>query len=218
MLGGEVVHDRLEGSGVRHGPARYRSAPTRRWAVACSGDGRDRRARGPIRAIDRPAREHGRLLAYAEEMAGEWLDALEMDAWRGFMRAHARLLSRLDAALQSSQGLSLADYEVLVHLSEASGDQLRMCELAEKLTISPSGLTRRLDGLVAGGMVVRIRCVEDRRGTYAALTPLGRRRLEESAPYHVAHVRRFFVDRLSRKQLSALVAAMGPLSEELVVL
>jgi DNA-binding MarR family transcriptional regulator len=131
-----------------------------------------------------------------------------MHAWRSLLRAHARLLARLDADLQASQGLSVTDYEVLVQLAEEEGLSMRMSELADRLLLSPSGLTRRLDGLVASGMVERHRCPTDRRGAFAVLTPAGQARLQAAAPDHVDHVRRHFVDRLSRKQLEALADAL----------
>lgn len=134
-----------------------------------------------------------------------WLDRLEMRGWRGFLAATSRLLARLDAEMQGTHQLSVADYGILATLSEASQQRLRMAELADRMMLSPSGLTRRVDTLVAGGMVQRVRCPEDRRGTFAALTPKGLRQVEEAAPDHVARVRRYFVDRLDRYQLVALV-------------
>jgi DNA-binding MarR family transcriptional regulator len=138
------------------------------------------------------------------------LDDIEMNAWRGLMNAHSRLVSRLDSSLQESQGISLCDYEVLVHLSESSDGRLRMCDLAARLNLSPSGLTRRLDGLVSVGWVTRSRCSEDRRVSYAVLMPEGRMRAEEAAQDHVDQIRRFFVDLLSRRQLSDLAMALAP--------
>ncbi|HTZ08777.1 MAG TPA: MarR family transcriptional regulator [Acidimicrobiales bacterium] len=140
--------------------------------------------------------------------ATPWLDELEMHAWRSLLRAHSRLMGRLDAELQAAQGMSVTDYGVLVSLSEAEGGRLRMSELAGQLLLSPSGLTRRLDGLVSAGLVERHRCPTDRRGAYAVLTPSGRSRLQSAAPDHVEQVRRHFVDRLSRRQLAALADAL----------
>jgi DNA-binding MarR family transcriptional regulator len=104
--------------------------------------------------------------------------------------------------------MSVSDYGVLVQLSAAEGGRRRMSELAEALLLSPSGLTRRLDGLVSAGLVERVRCPTDRRGAYAVLTEAGRRRLVETAPDHVDQVRRHFVDRLDRAQLAALADAL----------
>jgi DNA-binding MarR family transcriptional regulator len=117
-------------------------------------------------------------------------------------------MSRLDAELQASQGMPVSDYGVLVQLSEADGGRMRMSELADRLLLSPSGLTRRLDGLVHAGLVDRARCPTDRRGAFAVLTEAGRARLETAAPDHVEQVRRHFVDRLSRQQLESLVDAL----------
>jgi DNA-binding MarR family transcriptional regulator len=153
-------------------------------------------------------------LRYAEFVpVTQWLDEIEMHAWRSLLRAHSRLLARLDADLQCTQGISANDYAVLVELSEEGG-QMRMSELAERLLLSPSGLTRRLDGLVSTGLVERRRCGTDRRGAFAVLTESGRSRLEAAAPDHVAQVRRHFVDRLSRKELELLAHSLDKVTPE----
>lgn len=138
-----------------------------------------------------------------------WLDDVEMAAWRALIGAFSNLTAVLDAELQSAHGLSLAEYEVLVHLSEAPDRRLRMSELAERVHLSPSGLTRRLDGLVTEGLVARYPCPADRRGSFAVLTDEGMRRLEEAAPTHVLGVRHHLVDRLTRGQLVDLASALG---------
>ncbi len=137
-----------------------------------------------------------------------WLDDLEQRAWRALLTAHRRLLQRLDAELQTAQEISVSDYGVLVELSEAPEGRMRMSELAEKMLLSPSGLTRRLDTLVAAGLVDRVRCPTDRRGSFAVLTPAGRARLERAAPDHVCQVRRHFVERLTRDQLELVAEAL----------
>ena len=143
-----------------------------------------------------------------------WLDDLESRSWRGLLGAHSRLIARLDAELQETQHMSLADYGVLVHLSEADGHMLRMTELADRLLLSPSGLTRRVDRLVNTGLVERVRCPTDRRCSLARLTPAGRKRLERAAPDHVEQVRRHFVDRLTRRQLASLVDALEKIADD----
>jgi DNA-binding MarR family transcriptional regulator len=140
--------------------------------------------------------------------SARWLDDLEQQAWRALLRAHAQLMSSLDAELEATQGMALADYGVLVNLAESDDGRMRMSDLAERLLLSPSGLTRRLDGLVAAGLVERVRCPTDRRGAFAVLTPAGRKRLQRAAPDHVDQVRRHFISRLSRKQLAALADAL----------
>jgi DNA-binding MarR family transcriptional regulator len=146
-----------------------------------------------------------------------WLNADEQRLWRAWLRVHTRLVVRLDAELQAGHGLSSADYEVLVNLSEAPERSLRMADLAERLRLSPSGLTRRLDGLVRDGMVERRKCPSDGRGSLALLTDAGMARLVGAAPTHVAGVRRYFLDPLSAAQqrelsgsLDAIEALLAP--------
>lgn len=141
-----------------------------------------------------------------------WLDELEQHAWRSLLIAHRRLMQRLDAELQAAQDLSVSDYGVLVELSEAPNGMMRMTELADKMLLSPSGLTRRLDTLVQQGLVDRARCPTDRRGSFAVLTPAGRLRLERAAPDHVDQVRRHFVERLSRQQLQELAETLDTIA------
>jgi DNA-binding MarR family transcriptional regulator len=142
------------------------------------------------------------------------LDELEGRTWRALLGAHWRLVSRIDAELQSRHRMSVAEFGVLVQLAEADGAMLRMSVLAERLQVSPSGLTRRLDGLVGEGLVERLKCPTDGRGTFARLTPAGRVRLEHAAPDHLEQVRRHFVDRLSRRELVALAEALEKIARE----
>ena len=101
-------------------------------------------------------------------------------------------------------GLTMGDYEVLVRLSEADDQRMRMCDLATVLQLSPSGLTRRLDGLVSTGLVGRVASPSDRRVMFAALTDAGRTKLVEAAPDHVASVRNRFFKGLTRAQIRTL--------------
>src|SRR3954447_5641650 len=130
----------------------------------------------------------------------QWLRADEMHAWRSYVETNADLMAALERDL-SSTGLDLGDYQVLVFLSESPERALRMCDLAGRLQLSPSGLTRRLDGLVRAGLVERRGSDSDRRVMLAALTAKGVRVLEESAPIHVASVRRRMVDLLDDDEL-----------------
>jgi DNA-binding MarR family transcriptional regulator len=143
------------------------------------------------------------------------LDETEMEAWGAFLRASIRLMDRLDAELHD-YGLSLADYEILVHLSDEAGGELRMTELAARTLVSRSGLTRRLDRLVDAGLVERRNCPTDRRGVFAVMTDEGRRRLEEAAPTHVDGVRRHFISRLQGLTLPALTASLNAVVESSV--
>jgi len=140
--------------------------------------------------------------------APQWLDDTEMAAWRGFIETTGALNAALDADL-AAHGLTIGDYEVLVRLSESPDERLRMCDLATQLRLSPSGLTRRLDGLVASGLVVREPSASDRRVMLAALTPAGLDTLEAAAPDHLAGVRRQFIDRLDRSEIEHLASAFA---------
>lgn len=126
-----------------------------------------------------------------------WLSDYEQGLWRRLLAAECRLRERLDRELQETHGLTLGDYDVLVHLSEADGGSLRMSELAERLLLSRSGLTRRVDGLVRAGWVERKSCPDDGRGSLAVLTPVGLELLRSAAPTHVAGVRRYLIDPLA---------------------
>jgi len=136
-------------------------------------------------------------------VATDWLTATEMRAWRNFIESVSTLTAALEHDL-SPFGLSNGDYEVLVRLSEADDQRLRMCDLAGELHLSPSGLTRRLDGLVRSGFVERVASADDRRVMFAALTEAGRDKLAAAAPDHVASVRNHFLKGLSREQIRDL--------------
>jgi DNA-binding MarR family transcriptional regulator len=136
-------------------------------------------------------------------MASVWLSSDEMRAWRNFVESSGVLTAALEADL-APFGITLGDYEVLVRLSEAEDERLRMCDLAVALHLSPSGLTRRLDGLVRSGLVERVASPADRRVAFAALTRKGHAKLSEAAPDHVASVRRRFFKGLTRHQVREL--------------
>jgi DNA-binding MarR family transcriptional regulator len=146
-----------------------------------------------------------------------WLAADEMRAWRALLGAQHRLGRVLDLELQAAHGTTLADHEVLIILSEQPGGSLRMADLADMLTISRSGLTRRVDRMAASGLVARERCAEDGRGVLARLTDAGRRALEVATPVHVAGVRRHFVDALEPEELALLAAALEKVAGDGVV-
>ena len=132
-----------------------------------------------------------------------WLDEEEMAAWRSYVETVVDLNAALEADL-APHGLTLGDYQVLVHLSEARDHEMRMCDLAARLQLSPSGLTRRLDGLVRLGVVARRPSEVDRRVMLAVLTEHGREYLAKVAPDHVESVRRHVIDLLDRDDLAAM--------------
>jgi DNA-binding MarR family transcriptional regulator len=139
-----------------------------------------------------------------DEQPVDWLDDEEMRAWRGLIEVSGDVHASLESELMAGFGFREGDYAVLVNLSEAPDRRLRMCDLAERLHLSPSGLTRRLDGLVRAGLVAREPSATDRRVTLAALTDAGHGALEAAAPVHVDGVRRHFLEHLTRAQLRQL--------------
>lgn len=139
-----------------------------------------------------------------------WLSETEMAAWRGFIETQSDLVTALESDLTQT-GLTLGDYQVLVFLSEAPDHRLRMCDLAEQLQLSPSGLTRRLDGLVREGLVEREPSELDRRVMLAVLTHAGWTRLGAAAPTHLASVRRRIVDHLTDDELTAMASIFAKL-------
>ncbi|MFF4383238.1 MarR family winged helix-turn-helix transcriptional regulator [Kitasatospora sp. NPDC001547] len=144
-----------------------------------------------------------------------WLDPDEAAAWRGFVVASNLLNRRLERQLKEDSGLSHQQYEILVHLSAAPGDSLRMTELADKLVTSKSGLTYQVTQLERAGLVARRSCPSDVRGVIAELTDRGREALRQAAPGHVALVRELLIDVLTREQLAVLAEGLGAVSARL---
>ena len=148
-------------------------------------------------------------------MDTKWLNGAEMAAWR----AYIEIVGDLSAALEKdlvAQGLTVGDYQVLVYLSEADEGSMRMCDLAHMLQLSPSGLTRRLDGLVKSGHVTRAPSTEDGRVMMAVLTDEGHALLESAAPHHVASVRRHVFDHLDAAQVDAMGSIFTAIAAGLV--
>jgi DNA-binding MarR family transcriptional regulator len=133
-----------------------------------------------------------------------WLDEREQRAWRSYLQMHGQLLARLNRQLQADSGLSLADYEVLVTLSEVPAGRLRPFELQRGLQWEQSRLSHQLRRMEHRGLVSREGCTDDGRGALVVLTDAGRRTIEAAAPGHVDAVRRLFFDGLTRDQITML--------------
>ncbi len=144
-------------------------------------------------------------------MGTNWLTPGEMAAWRTYIETYADLVAAIERDL-SAHDLTLGDYQVLVYLSEADGHAMRMCDLADRLQLSPSGLTRRLDGLVKAGLVTRVPSTEDRRVMMAQLTEAGFASLRDAAPDHVDSVRRHIFDLLDDQQVVAMASIFTAIS------
>jgi DNA-binding MarR family transcriptional regulator len=142
-----------------------------------------------------------------ETAIGDAFSELEMGAWGGFLRTHAKLVRELDEELTRVHGLPLSSFDVLVQLANAPDDRMRLSQLADAVLLSRSGLSRLVTRLVDQGLVERTECASDARGAFAALTDEGRRRLDEARATHRAGVRARFLDRLSESQQRQLAAA-----------
>jgi DNA-binding MarR family transcriptional regulator len=126
--------------------------------------------------------------------------------------AHAALTRELSAQLVADHGLTLSEYEVLMLLARAPDGVMRRVDLAHEVRLSPSGVTRMLDRLEAGGLVGKALCEKDARVTYAQLTEAGVAKLEECAPGHVAAAERLLGERFDEHELTSLVELLGRLS------
>lgn len=134
------------------------------------------------------------------------LSDLELRSWRGLVRAHDALVKRLDADLEARHGIGLSSYEVLCALRSTSDHKMRMCDLADTVCLSRSGLTRLVDRLERDGLIARACCHSDARGSFAVLTEAGGRRLSEARPTHRAAIRRDFLACFSEPELEQLAA------------
>jgi DNA-binding MarR family transcriptional regulator len=133
-----------------------------------------------------------------------WLTDEEQRAWRGLLRMTAQLNARANRQLLQEYGISLADYEVLVALSEAPEGRLRVFEVADALAWEQSRVSHQLARMQRRGLITREGCATDARGAFAVLTAAGRAAIEQAAPAHVEQVRQLVFDELSRGQVSAL--------------
>lgn len=136
------------------------------------------------------------------------LSGAQLRAWRSFLRAHAVVTRRLESDLLEEQGLPLASYDVLVQLVEAPQRRLRMSELAERVLLSRSGLTRLVDRLEREGLVRREACEDDARGLFTVITDAGVDRLRTASRTHLRGVSEYAVGGLSDDEAELLAALM----------
>jgi DNA-binding MarR family transcriptional regulator len=135
----------------------------------------------------------------------------KLEAWRLFLRSHSTITRRLDADLIAAHGLTLHDYEVLIHLSRAPDGMMRPSDLTDSVILTRSGVTRLLAGLEEAGFVRRESCPSDRRVIYAVLTDDGREKLREARPTHLRGVGELFTERFDDEQLDVLRELLGNL-------
>ncbi|GLW93526.1 MarR family winged helix-turn-helix transcriptional regulator [Actinokineospora globicatena] len=133
-----------------------------------------------------------------------WLDDRESRVWRAYLALHTELHAVLERELAADSGLSLADYALLVPLSESPGGVVRARDLAVSVGWERSRLSHHLTRMQGRGLVVRETCPEDARGSMVRITPEGMATITAAAPSHVATVRRTFIDPLTEADLTAL--------------
>jgi DNA-binding MarR family transcriptional regulator len=138
--------------------------------------------------------------------ATDWLDDKQQCSWRRFVAVQRRLPARLGQHLQRDSGLSSADYEILVNLSESPHGRMRAFEIGQATRWEKSRLSHHLSRMVQRGLVERQVCATDTRYADIVLTDAGRAAIEQAALPHVEHVRRYFIDALTAEQLTALDA------------
>jgi DNA-binding MarR family transcriptional regulator len=147
-------------------------------------------------------------------MATQWLSPAEMAAWRTYIETTGDLMRAIEKDL-APFGLDRGDYQLLAMLSEAPDQRLRLCDLADSLRLTRSGLTRRMEGVLKKKLVARVQSDEDGRVAYAHITPKGFDLLKTVAPKHLESVRRLMVDLLTPTEIKAVASAFGKISANL---
>jgi DNA-binding MarR family transcriptional regulator len=132
-----------------------------------------------------------------------WLTAQEERVWRRWMTLNARLSATLHKELQDDAGLSMPDFEVLVHLTDSPQGRIRVTDLARALQWERSRVSHHVTRMERRRLVQRMECAEDGRGAFIVITPQGRAAIEQAAPGHVNAVRRLVFDALSHEEVNA---------------
>jgi len=140
--------------------------------------------------------------------------ALGTHAFGVLLRAHMSATKALNAQLVADHGLTLSDYGVLLQLAWAPDRRLRRVDLADRILLTASGITRLLDGLERSGFVERASCATDRRVVYAVLTDKGLAKLREAAATHVQQIETLFGTRFDDGELETLIGLLGRLGED----
>jgi DNA-binding MarR family transcriptional regulator len=136
-------------------------------------------------------------------------DLAQLAAWRTLLETHATVTDLLERELVGERGLPLSRYEVLLVLAESPEGRLRMQELAQRVLLSKSGLSRLVDRMEEAGLVKREQCPSDRRGWFAVLTDQGRSALRRAAPVHLRGIQEHFGRHLDDDEARVLGAALG---------
>ncbi len=137
------------------------------------------------------------------------LDELRLAAWRAFLYAHAAVIEAIERDLATAGAVPLGTYDVLVALHEAPEGRLRMSDLARRIVLNRSTLTRRVDRLEAEALLRRERCGRDRRATYAVLTEAGAAALRRAWPIYARGIAAYFGRHLSDTEAAVLAEALA---------
>ena len=137
----------------------------------------------------------------------------ELEPFVNFLRAHAAVVRELSSELVAAHGLTINDYEVLLRLSRAESSRMRRVDLAQEVLLTPSGITRLLEGLERSGFVERVACKEDLRVSYAQLTSAGRTKLRAASKTHIAGIHRLFLDHFDADERAVVGELLGRLTE-----
>lgn len=125
-------------------------------------------------------------------------------AWVALLHAHTALTRSFNADLQATHGMTVTDFEVLRHLAGAEEGRMRRVDLAQRVGLTPSGITRLLDGLQQAGLVCKAGCRSDGRVSYAELTDAGRETLLSTAATHIAAIEALFTERFTAEEIDRL--------------
>jgi len=149
-------------------------------------------------------------MTVTERAEGRPLSARDarLEPWRAFLMAHARVTRRLDEELRAEHDLSLAEYDALVTIAEAPDRRIRMRQLADRVILSKSGVTRLIDRLVLDGLVARDACLTDARGAEAVLTPAGLDRLRRASRTHLRGIAEHFLGVVDDTDLPTIERSM----------
>ena len=136
-----------------------------------------------------------------------------IEPWRAFLQAHARITRRLDEELRAEHDLSLAEYDALLTIADAPGRRIRMRQLADRVILSKSGVTRLIDRLVLDGLVQRDACLSDARGAEAVLTTAGLDRLRRASRTHLRGIDEHFIGAVDEADLPVIQRSMRAVAE-----
>jgi len=127
-------------------------------------------------------------------------------AWGKLLNVHSVITRRLEEMLQTQYQISHGEFEVLLRLSWATGNRMRIWELAEASVLTHSGMSRLVERLVRAGLVRRESAAEDKRGAYAVLLPAGQERLNSAEASNIELVKQFFLSRYSEEELEQMAS------------